>query len=86
MTTWRPCVDRNVNTSYESFAAFSASEDATANTKMTEGHWPPQDVEALNLPRWFVTFQSSVAFADFIFKLEDIPSSAGLWGVLCRCD
>ncbi|KAF9459139.1 cytosine-5--methyltransferase [Collybia nuda] len=51
MTTWRPCVDRDVNMSYDSFSAFSTSEDATSNTKLTEGHWPPQDVGRLNLPR-----------------------------------
>lgn len=66
MTTWRPCVDRNVNMSYDSFAAFSASEEATSNTKMTEGHWPPQDVESLNLPRWFVALWGYVLLADIL--------------------
>ncbi|GLB39259.1 putative class I-like SAM-binding methyltransferase superfamily, RsmB NOP family protein [Lyophyllum shimeji] len=53
LTSWRPSVDRSVNTSYATYEEFVASETAKANpnTKLTEGHWPPKDVERFDLHR-----------------------------------
>jgi len=55
LTTWRPTVDRSITTTYESFGAFlnAFPESETVNSKMTEGHWPPNDAEELGLPRWY---------------------------------
>ncbi|KAG5637196.1 hypothetical protein H0H81_005409 [Sphagnurus paluster] len=53
LTNWRPSVDRTINTNYATYAEFKASQDFIDNpkTKLTEGHWPPKDVERFNLPR-----------------------------------
>ncbi|KAG6917778.1 hypothetical protein DXG01_001183 [Tephrocybe rancida] len=53
LTAWRPSVDRTINTNYATYEEFLASRDAkdNPNTKLTEGHWPPADVERYNLPR-----------------------------------
>ena len=34
----------------------SSSLDGALKTRMSEGHWPPKDVETLNLPRWYVLY------------------------------
>jgi multisite-specific tRNA:(cytosine-C5)-methyltransferase len=54
LTTWRPTVDRSVTTTYKSFEAFvnDHPESEKSNSKMTEGHWPP-DAEDLGLSRWY---------------------------------
>ena len=31
-----------------------SSVDDSLKAKMSEGHWPPQDAESLNLQRWYV--------------------------------
>ncbi|KAG6830768.1 hypothetical protein H0H87_007167 [Tephrocybe sp. NHM501043] len=53
LTSWRPSVDRAIDTSYASYEEFRAAQDGKENiaTKLTEGHWPPADVERYNLPR-----------------------------------
>ena len=50
---WRPTTDRSGATTYESYEEFmSSSVDEAIKSKMTEGHWPPQDAGRLNLSRW----------------------------------
>ncbi|KAF8067658.1 cytosine-5--methyltransferase [Lyophyllum atratum] len=53
LTSWRPSVDRTVNTNYATYEEFLASQDAkdNPNTKLTEGHWPPKDAERYDLPK-----------------------------------
>ncbi|KAG6876664.1 hypothetical protein C0993_001409 [Termitomyces sp. T159_Od127] len=53
LTIWRPSVDRTINTNYATYEEYLSSQDAKDNqkTKLTEGHWPPADVERFNLPR-----------------------------------
>ncbi|KAG6873618.1 hypothetical protein C0995_013549 [Termitomyces sp. Mi166 len=53
LTIWRPSVDRLINTSYATYEEYLASQDAKDNpkTKLTEGHWPPVDIERYNLHR-----------------------------------
>ncbi|KNZ76958.1 Putative tRNA (cytosine-5-)-methyltransferase C23C4.17 [Termitomyces sp. J132] len=53
LTVWRPSVDRTVNTIYATYEEYLASQDVKDNskTKLTEGHWPPADVEHYNLHR-----------------------------------
>ena len=54
LTTWRPSIDREITTSYETYRDFLSSPHAQGNPKLTEGHWPPDEVEHFNLPRWSV--------------------------------
>ncbi|ESK92221.1 trna (cytosine-5-)-methyltransferase [Moniliophthora roreri MCA 2997] len=52
LKTWRPTADKAVKATYETYSAFvEADPQAAANTKLTEGHWPPENVEELNLER-----------------------------------
>ncbi|KAG6879841.1 hypothetical protein C0992_010799 [Termitomyces sp. T32_za158] len=53
LTIWRPSVDRTINTNYATYEEYLASQDAKDDlkTKLTEGHWPPTDVERYNLHR-----------------------------------
>ncbi|KAF5380127.1 hypothetical protein D9615_006115 [Tricholomella constricta] len=53
LSSWRPSVDRSINTAYATYEEFQASQFANdnPNTKLTEGHWPPKDVERYDLPR-----------------------------------
>jgi multisite-specific tRNA:(cytosine-C5)-methyltransferase len=38
---------------YESYQEYQGDDlDANLKMKLTEGHFPPEDVEALNLPFW----------------------------------
>ena len=40
---------------YETYQEYQNSElDTNLKTKLTEGHFPPQDVESLNLPFWYL--------------------------------
>ena len=34
----------------------SSSLDDALKARMSEGHWPPKNVETLNLPRWYVLY------------------------------
>lgn len=53
LTAWRPTADKQVKATYESYDAFVAAEpQAATTTKLTPGHWPPSNVEELNLDRW----------------------------------
>ncbi|KAE9410619.1 S-adenosyl-L-methionine-dependent methyltransferase [Gymnopus androsaceus JB14] len=52
MTSWRPTADKSISTMYETYEAFvSADPQAAASTKLTAGHWPPANVDELNLDR-----------------------------------
>lgn len=50
LTNWRPTSHREAKTTYDTYDAFLSAESAS-EAKLTPGHWPPQDVEELNLPR-----------------------------------
>ncbi|KAK0480938.1 S-adenosyl-L-methionine-dependent methyltransferase [Armillaria novae-zelandiae] len=50
LTSWRPTSDREAKTIYDTYDAFLTAESGS-ETKLTQGHWPPQDVDELNLPR-----------------------------------
>ncbi|CUA69439.1 hypothetical protein RSOLAG22IIIB_08460 [Rhizoctonia solani] len=53
LPTWRPAVNREMDTSFSSHADFieSLPGDKRSETKMQATHWPPADVEQLNLER-----------------------------------
>ncbi|KAJ1302218.1 hypothetical protein OPQ81_001042 [Rhizoctonia solani] len=53
LTTWRPAVSREMDFSFSSYADFieSLPENKRSETKMQVTHWPPPDVEQLNLDR-----------------------------------
>ncbi|KAF8906542.1 S-adenosyl-L-methionine-dependent methyltransferase [Gymnopilus junonius] len=52
LTVWRPTADRTGATTFATYEDFlQSSIDETLKAKMSEGHWPPMDVETLNLPR-----------------------------------
>ncbi|KAK0472690.1 S-adenosyl-L-methionine-dependent methyltransferase, partial [Armillaria luteobubalina] len=57
LTSWRPTSDREAKTIYDTYDAFLSAEPGS-ETKLTQGHWPPQDVDELNLPRWKRTADS----------------------------
>jgi multisite-specific tRNA:(cytosine-C5)-methyltransferase len=61
LTTWTPTVDRSINTTFASYDAFintlSPADASSAESKMTEGHWPPSDPEELGLTRWFAALR-----------------------------
>ncbi|KAJ7098390.1 S-adenosyl-L-methionine-dependent methyltransferase [Mycena epipterygia] len=52
LTVWRP-TDRSLNTTYDTYETFmqTCAEGDAVKGKMTRGHWPPEGVEQLNLPR-----------------------------------
>ncbi|KAJ7125879.1 S-adenosyl-L-methionine-dependent methyltransferase [Mycena filopes] len=52
LASWRP-TDKSIATTYDTYDTFmrTCTEGETVKAKMTPGHWPPEDVEALNLPR-----------------------------------
>lgn len=60
LTTWKPTVDKDINTSFTSYNAFieTLSESQRADTKVMESHWPPppEEAAAMGLPRWLVHF------------------------------
>ncbi|TFK39362.1 S-adenosyl-L-methionine-dependent methyltransferase [Crucibulum laeve] len=78
LTTWRATADRTISATYESYEEFMASSlDENLKAKMTEGHWPPLDVEKLNLPRCLRIYphlQDSGGF--FVAVLEKRRKSA----------
>lgn len=59
LTTWKPSVSKEPDTSFASFEAFAEtlSEEQKETTKVTPGHWPPpkEEAEALGLNRWYVS-------------------------------
>lgn len=55
LTSWRPTADRSATVTFSTYDEFmSSSLDGALKAKMSEGHWPPKDIELLNLPRWYV--------------------------------
>ena len=53
LTSWRPTVDRRCEVTYGSFDDFQdTSLDPILKSKLTKGHFPPVDVEKMNLQRW----------------------------------
>ncbi|CAA7268497.1 unnamed protein product [Cyclocybe aegerita] len=77
LTTWQPTTDRTCAKTFESYEEFMASSvDDVVKAKMTEGHWPPKDVEALNLSlcmRIYPHLQDSGGF--FVAILQKKKSS-----------
>ncbi|PFH50485.1 hypothetical protein AMATHDRAFT_144951 [Amanita thiersii Skay4041] len=52
ITFWTPTVDPTAKTTYESYEAFLGSSlSPTLKSKLSQGHWPPTNVEQLNLHR-----------------------------------
>ncbi|KAF8156676.1 S-adenosyl-L-methionine-dependent methyltransferase [Crassisporium funariophilum] len=52
LTIWRATADRSAATTFESYEELmNSSLDDSLKAKMTEGHWPPKDVDTLNLSR-----------------------------------
>ncbi|KAF7335998.1 S-adenosyl-L-methionine-dependent methyltransferase [Mycena sanguinolenta] len=52
LTSWRP-TDKSLCTTYDTYETFMATcaEGDAVKAKMTRGHWPPEDVEKLELPK-----------------------------------
>ncbi|KAJ7801375.1 hypothetical protein B0H14DRAFT_2310857, partial [Mycena olivaceomarginata] len=52
LTVWRP-TDKSLCTTYNTYKTFmvTCTQGEMVKVKMTRGHWPPEDVEALELPR-----------------------------------
>ncbi|KDN48403.1 hypothetical protein RSAG8_02995, partial [Rhizoctonia solani AG-8 WAC10335] len=85
LSTWRPAVNREMDTSFSSYADFIGSlpENKRSETKMQATHWPPADVEQLNLERCLRIYphlQNTGAFFVAVLhrksKPEAQPSSA----------
>ncbi|PPQ85011.1 hypothetical protein CVT25_010400 [Psilocybe cyanescens] len=52
LSVWRPSADRIGATTFETYEEFmKSSTDDAVKAKMTEGHWPPANVESLHLER-----------------------------------
>ncbi|KAF9265863.1 S-adenosyl-L-methionine-dependent methyltransferase [Marasmius fiardii PR-910] len=52
LNSWRPTPEKTVKMTYETYSSFvEANPEAVANTKLTEGHWPPSNVTDLHLER-----------------------------------
>ncbi|CAE6462938.1 unnamed protein product [Rhizoctonia solani] len=78
LPTWRPAVNREMDTSFSSHADFieSLPENKRSETKMQVTHWPPVDVEQLNLERCLRIYphlQNTGAF--FVGVLHRKPKS-----------
>ncbi|KAF8217840.1 S-adenosyl-L-methionine-dependent methyltransferase [Mycena galopus ATCC 62051] len=52
LTAWRP-TDKSLCTTYDTYDTFmkTCTEGDMVKAKMSRGHWPPEDVEKLELPR-----------------------------------
>ncbi|KAF8217904.1 hypothetical protein K438DRAFT_1952768 [Mycena galopus ATCC 62051] len=52
LTAWKP-TDKSLCTTYDTYDTFmkTCTESDTVKAKMLRGHWPPEDVEKLELPR-----------------------------------
>ncbi|KAF5343843.1 hypothetical protein D9756_011343 [Leucocoprinus leucothites] len=72
LTKWRPCVDKTSMKTYETYQEYQKSDlDVNLKTKLTEGHFPPEDAESLNLSfcmRIYPHIQDSGGF--FVAVLE----------------
>jgi len=53
LTSWKATNDKQITTLYDTYEEFLA-ENQDSQGKMGRSHWPPADVESLNLPRWSV--------------------------------
>ncbi len=52
MTRWKPTNSLPFPfTFYDTYQDFITAESSTTS-KLTRGHWPPDNVDELNLPRW----------------------------------
>lgn len=57
LETWKCTVDKTGAAMFDTYDEFMKSAtDGKLKGKMTEGHWPPENAEQLNLPRWHVRF------------------------------
>ena len=57
LTTWRPTADRSAAVTFGTYEEFlSSSLDDALKARMSEGQWPPKNIETLNLPRWYVLY------------------------------
>ncbi|KAJ3802810.1 S-adenosyl-L-methionine-dependent methyltransferase [Lentinula aff. detonsa] len=78
MSLWRPTADKSVSSTYETYEAFVAADpQAAALTKLTPGHWPPSNINELNLERCMRIYphlQDSGGF--FVAVLERKPTEA----------
>ncbi|KAJ3823473.1 S-adenosyl-L-methionine-dependent methyltransferase [Lentinula raphanica] len=76
ISSWRPTADKSVSSTYETYEAFLAADpQGAASTKLTPGHWPPSNVDELNLERCMRIYphlQDSGGF--FVGVLERKPS------------
>ncbi|EEB95259.1 hypothetical protein MPER_05799, partial [Moniliophthora perniciosa FA553] len=74
--------DKAVKATYETYSAFlEADPQAASNTKLTEGHWPPQNVEELNLERCMRIYphlQDSGGFFVAVLERKQKTPSLGL--------
>jgi len=54
ISSWTPTVDRSINTTFDTWAAYNEtlSDEQRAESKMAETHWPPINVESLQLQHW----------------------------------
>ncbi|KAF8634819.1 hypothetical protein AX17_004071 [Amanita inopinata Kibby_2008] len=85
LTSWRPTVSRNAEVTYQSYIEFvGAPIEPMLKSKLSEGHWPPTNVEQLNLHhcvRIYPHLQDTGGF--FIAVLErkkSVKSSSPLQG------
>ncbi|EGO29336.1 hypothetical protein SERLADRAFT_345585 [Serpula lacrymans var. lacrymans S7.9] len=53
ITTWRPTVDRSINTVFDTYEDYTQTLDETQreDSKMLSSHWPPSNTKELNLTR-----------------------------------
>jgi len=73
LINWRPTVGRSCERTFESYEELLASSmDDHLKMKLTEGHFPPRDVEPFNLHRWFVHFILAWRISSFA-AFEYIP-------------
>ncbi|KAF8880014.1 S-adenosyl-L-methionine-dependent methyltransferase [Infundibulicybe gibba] len=71
LTEWRPAADRTAEETFNTHEAYINSPVDKSRSKLTEGHWPPVDVERYNLPlcmRIYPHLQDSGGF--FVAVLE----------------
>ncbi|XP_006463888.1 hypothetical protein AGABI2DRAFT_225841 [Agaricus bisporus var. bisporus H97] len=75
LTTWRPSVDKVSMKTYGSYQEFQASDlDPNLKAKLNEGHFPPEEAEALNLPfcmRIYPHLQDSGGFFVAVLERKD---------------
>jgi multisite-specific tRNA:(cytosine-C5)-methyltransferase len=58
LTSWRPTNAKAATKTYQTFEQYIAtlSDTQKSESKMTEGHWPPPNVQQLHLEHWSVIF------------------------------